>query len=71
MSFLVATSFSGNWRLRVSGLVHHLFVQFGLTRLPSVMQVIEVRVPLCCESCARRVRKRLEKMKGEHTDLLL
>jgi hypothetical protein len=48
-----------------------LFVQFGLTRLPSVMQVIEVRVPLCCESCARRVRKRLEKMKGEHTDLLL
>lgn len=27
-------------------------------------QLIELKVPLCCESCARKVTKRLENMKG-------
>jgi len=27
-------------------------------------QLIEMKVPLCCESCARKVRKKLENMKG-------
>jgi len=35
------------------------------------MQLIEMKVPLCCESCARKVRKKLENMKGEELNLFL